>query len=162
MEKREEELFRKYLDGELALEKEREVLHMVADNPEMRSILRLEHRINKLVPGFKDLKADVPIDFSENVMVEIKDKTRADVNAEPSWFSWLQEFAKAIFEPKLVQVRPVNAIATALVVILLFGAPYFLGPQSQEQIVTQTTSSDGAGIASVSDDGEQVWTRFVY
>ena len=36
-----EELLRKYLDGELSPEEERDALHVIADDPELRSLCRI-------------------------------------------------------------------------------------------------------------------------
>jgi len=161
MEKHNEELLRQYIDGDLTPEKEREALHMIADDAEMRSMLRFEQKLNEASSGLRNLSgAEVPVGFSDHVMSAIE----ADVvvDTENDLLTRLRALLGSILEPQSVQLRPVYAMAMVLAVILLVGLPYFGSQQSQQQIAGEPTTSESATVQSVSDDGEQVWTRFVY
>jgi len=161
MEKHNEELLRQYIDGDLTPEKEREALHMIADNAEMRSMLRFEQKLNEASSGLRNLSsAEVPVGFSDHVMSAIETDATADTKID--LLTRLRAFLDSILEPRLVQLRPVYAMAMVLVVVLLVGLPYFGSQQSQQQIADESTTSESATVQSVSDDGEQVWTRFVY
>lgn len=161
MEKHNENLLRKYIDGELTPEEEREALHMIADDAEMRSMLRFEQKLNEASSGLRNLSsAEVPVGFSDHVMSAIEADAVADT--ENNLLTRLRAFLNSILEPRLVQLRPVYAMAMVLAVVLLVGLPYFGSQQSQQQIAGESTTSESATVQSVSDDGEQVWTRFVY
>lgn len=162
MEKHNEELLRKYIDGELAPEEEREALHMIADDAEMRSMLRFEQKLNEASTDLRNLSsAEVPAGFSDHVMAAIEADAVADTKI--GLMARLRAFLDSILEPRQVQLRPVYAMAmVVLAVMLLVGMPYFGSQQSQQQIAGESTTSESATVQSVSDDGEQVWTRFVY
>jgi hypothetical protein len=167
MEKHNEDLLRKYIDGDLTPEEEQEALHMIADDEEMRSMLRFEQMFNHTSSslGFLD-NSEVPSGFSDQVMSIIADETEEEAVTSQSigLVTRIRAFLDTILEPKQVQLRPVYAMAIMLVFIVTIGIPYFGNQQNEQQplAVEQSTTSDGATIQSVSDNGEQVWTRFVY
>lgn len=157
-----EDLLRKYLDGDLTPEEEREALHIIADDEDMRSLLRFEQMFNHTASGLGKLsKSDVPAGFGDQVMSMIEAKEEEETTV--GLLTRLRAFMESIVEPRQVQLRPVYAMALVLVIIMLAGFPYFGQQQAQQQqVAEQSTTSDGATIETVSDSGEQVWTRFVY
>jgi hypothetical protein len=162
MKQQKEELLRKYLDGDLTPEEERDALHIIADDADMRSLLRFEQMFNHTASGLGKLSdSDVPAGFGDQVMSRIERGEGEE--ASIGFTTRVRAFIESILEPKQIQLRPVYAMALMLVIILLVGVPYF-GQQevAQQQIADQSTTSDGATIESVSDSGDEVWTRFIY
>lgn len=152
-----EELLRKYLDGELGPEKEREALHMIADDEEMRSMLRFEQ---KLQLGFRQERDaasfEVPEGFSNRVMSAIH---RLDEKEEEriAMIERLSSIVKGFWRPRQIQLRPVYALCMLLAIGALWVIP------------ANTDFDDGPaseGVQSVQpvaeSTGQQVWTRFVF
>lgn len=160
MDKHNEELLRKYIDGDLSSEEEREALHMIADDAEMRSMLRFEQKLNEASSSFMDLSgSEVPSGFSDHVMSLIEEETASQT--QPDLLTRLREMLQPIFQPQQIQLRPVYAMAMLVAVILLVGIPYY-GFEQKDEMVTEATMSESTSVQSVSDNGEEVWTRFVY
>ena len=61
-----DELLRRYIEGDLSPDEEKEALHIIADDPEMRSMLRFEHKLSDT--SFDELSYEntkVPVGFSD-------------------------------------------------------------------------------------------------
>lgn len=154
MEERKEELLRRYLDGELAAEEEQEALHIIADDEDLRAMLRFEQQIKST--DFSSYT--VPEGFSNNVMaaIDAKEQAAEQVTAFENIGNWIG----SLFEPREFQLRPAFAGAMLLAVIVLAGLPYFANWTAENRVATNNI--DSASVEQVSDGGEQVWTRFVY
>lgn len=155
-----DELFRKYVEGELSAEDERNVLHTLAEDAELRSLLRFELKLNKLFRQDPDLSAfEVPDGFSENVMRDIQNRSvHAGTEQEqkdrllPEWLGWL-------WQPQQVQWRPAYAAVLALLVAIALSLPVYNG---EEQNVTQQQTPMEQSVQTVSETSDAVWLRFVY
>lgn len=154
MEERKEELLRRYLDGELAAEEEQEALHIIADDEDLRAMLRFEQQIKST--DFSSYT--VPEGFSNNVMAAIDAKEQA--TEQVTAFEKIGNWIGSLFEPREFQFRPAFAGAMLLAIIVLAGLPYFANWTAENRVATNNI--DSASVEQVSDGGEQVWTRFVY
>ncbi|MFH5885060.1 hypothetical protein ACG2F4_12175 [Halalkalibaculum sp. DA3122] len=157
MNAQKEELFRNYLDGELPGKKERKILHLIADDEELRSLLRFEIKLRHSFRGGRDPSSfEVPEGFSDRVMKQI---TRSAPVAETSkqaeehstWVEWL-------WRPRPIQWRPAYTMVLLLVLAVLLVVPPYLG---QQQSPDRELAS-GQTVREISASVDQVWTRFVY
>ncbi len=154
MEERKEELLRKYLDGELTAREEQEALHIIADDEDLRAMLRFEQQLK----GADFSSYEVPAGFSDGVMAAIEAKE--SVAEQVHVFEKVREWVQSLFEPREFQLRPAFAGAMLLAVIVLVGLPYYGDRSEGNQVATNNIESPT--VEQVSDDGGQVWTRFVY
>lgn len=156
MNQAKEEILRKYLDGDLSTEKEQEALHMIADDEEMRAMLRFE----QLLSGTDFSSYEVPESFGDSVMQAIETRPESVQVAEPGLIEKVKGWVSALFEPREIRLRPAFAMAMMLLIAVLVGLPYYTDQPVDDQVATNNI--DSPSIEQVSDNGEQVWTRFVY
>lgn len=154
MDNSKEEILRKYLDGDLTGEREQEALHIIADDEELRSMLRFE----QLLTGTDFESYEVPSNFSDQVMQAID--ANESVAEEPGIAELIRDKIAALFEPREFRLRPAFAMAMMLLIAVLVGLPYFGDAPADNQMATNNI--DSPTVEQVSDNGEQVWTRFVY
>lgn len=154
MKENKEELLRKYLDDELTPKEEQKALHVIADDEELRAMLRFEQKLKST--DFSSYS--VPAGFSDGVMsaIEAKESESETVNV----FDRLVEWTQTLFEPRVFQLKPAFAMAMLLAVVVLVGLPYYLDSPTDNRIASNNIES--TTVQQVSDNGEQVWTRFVY
>lgn len=159
MEEYKEELLRKYLDEELTPEEEQETLHIIAEDAGMRSMLRFEQKLKVSSQELSDFSSfEVPPGFGDQVMSAIAEKeySTREANILDQLKSWLQ----SLTEPRLIQLRPVYALCMVLAVILLTGLPFYVNQSSQN--ISAGNGYENTPVETASDNGGQVWTRFVY
>lgn len=119
MNEEQEQLLQRFLDHELSVDEEREALHQIADDPEMRSLLRFDIKVQQSMNfSYDDASSfDVPDDFTDSVMQAI------DVADEPAPEDTQQQDEKnetwlhKLTEPRTLSYRPVYGIAAALVIV---------------------------------------------
>lgn len=153
MNNKNEQLLQRYLDGELSAEEEKEALHLFADDPEMRDLLRLDRQLIQTVnteKGMEPSSFSVPEGFTDSVMQQIaqQKETRENPNR---LFQWIQ----MIWKPQVVELRP----ATVFAVIALMGF-FFLMPSEEPN--REAPQQAGVQLASDTAEEEEVWVRFVY
>ena len=154
-QKTNEELFRRYLDGELSSEQEIRALHMIAENEEMRELLSFERTLFQTFSGEPDPESFmVPANFSDSVMDRIAQK-------QPEVGKVKQEGGVifSLFQPKNIAIRPVYAMAAVL--LLTFGFGYILLNESEQMIFSSAFKTE-ASAQVVSETESEVWIRFVY
>jgi len=156
MDQAKEEILRKYLDGDLSADKEQEALHVIADDEEMRSMLRFE----QLLTGTDFSAYEVPAGFSDSVMQAIETAQEPVQEMQPGFAEQVKDWFSALFEPREIRMRPAFAMAMVLLIAVLVGLPYYTDQPADNQIATN--NMDTPTVEKVSDNGEQVWTRFVY
>lgn len=156
MDQAKEEILRKYLDGDLSAEKEQEALHAIADDEEMRSMLRFE----QLLTGTDFSTYEVPAGFSDSVMQAIETREEPVEQVEPGIAGQVKDWISTLFEPREIRLRPAFAMAMILFIAVLVALPYFADQPEDNQIAA--TNMESPSVEQVSDNGEQVWTRFVY
>lgn len=141
-----EELFRRYLDGELSGDEEKTALHMIAEDEEMRELLQFERTMFQRFGGEPDPDSfTVPDDFSAGVMSMLpqkKEKRGTVLNG--------------FFRPRQVAFRPVYAMAA--LILLAFGFGYVFQMESGQNLKQSAETST----QMVADTGEKIWIRFIY
>ena len=76
-----DEILRKYLDGELSGEEEREALHMIADDPQMRQMLSFERSVKSTFSNTEMYdQPEVPDGFTDRVMHNIEHAEQPEPN----------------------------------------------------------------------------------
>ncbi len=154
-----EELLQKFFDDELSPNEETMVLHMIADDAEMRSMLKFERFLGEsLSKSEPDIQSfSVPDNFSDDVMSYIYQMEKDSVSEESvSYIDLLKQTVLSWFQPR--QFSP--AFVYALPVVLLSGFLFLINPLTDKEPVTGITSE--MEFASAADSEERVWIRFVY
>ncbi|NGP89962.1 hypothetical protein [Fodinibius halophilus] len=157
-------LLRKYLDGDLSDEEEREALHTIADDPDMRSMLRFEKSLSEnLSSGFnRTSDTSVPEGFTDKVMSRINEESE-EVDRIGLWEK-IKEWSEDLWVPRQVQWRPAYSFVFALLVLISFSYP-MLFLQDQQPFVTEntdTTKNIDSSIQQVSSAADEVMLRFMY
>lgn len=167
---RKEELFRKFLDGDLEGEEEREVLHMIADDEEMREMLQFERALYQTAG--KEMEPEsfaVPEGFTDQVMNKIyavesdaagreTEGAGQEILDDPSTGTF-QKILKPLITPRQVKLRPVFALAAVLLLALLMAVPYI---QQQDQEMIVESEFTGPSAERVAEQEQEIWIRFVY
>ena len=147
-----EDLFQLYLEGELNEEQEKRALHMIADDPEMRSMLRFEQTLTQNFNSEPDPDSfSVPENFSSNVMNRIESLDREKEKSATKGLSLLK--------PREVSIRPIYAAVAAILMIFTFG---YLMLNDQEQGEMASFVEEDRSIQQVAEQESEVWIRFVY
>lgn len=155
-----DKLLRQYLDGELSPKEERQALHIIADDDDMRAMLRFEQKLSTEFTSAGSI--DIPDDFTDKVMHRIEQKESAN-EAEPisevirNWFEQL-------LRPQQVIWRPVYGVALVLLVLFSLGYPLFLSELESPEISEQSSSisSVDQSVQQISTGAEEVMLRFIY
>jgi len=154
-----EQLLRRYLDGELGPEEEREALHLFAEDAGLRDMLRFERQLKAQAPGLV-APARVPEGFSDRVMARItaeepvRPKAREEASRRPirEWLRWL-------WQPRPMQLRPAGLLAA---LILLLAIPLITfnkggAPKPDLQQLARSTS-----VQNLKKTEDKVMLRFVF
>ncbi|SHE46998.1 Glycogen recognition site of AMP-activated protein kinase [Fodinibius roseus] len=164
--KNREELFQQYVDGELSPQEEKQALHKIAEDDELRSMLRFEHQLNDTAfVALLQSEADpVPEGFSERVMQEVYGMGESSDSLGVT--GRLQAWYRSLWIPKQIQWRPAYALAIAVILLFSLGYPlYMVQDMGNER---PFASSESAGLndsvrqISSGDGGEEVILRFFY
>lgn len=152
-----EELFRRFLDGELNEEEEQQALHMIADNQEMRDLLRFERTLFQSFNREPDPAAfEVPDQFSEAVMQQLPQiESEKRVSVFDRAHGWMAD----LLEPRQLVLRPVYLMAAILLVAGGLGYG-LLTVQPDEQNFTAVET--GSSTQTVAETESEIWIRFVY
>ncbi|MEL7833224.1 hypothetical protein [Fodinibius sp. Rm-B-1B1-1] len=153
-----EKLLQKYLDGELSGEEEREALHIIAEDPEMRELITFERKMRSVVSNWdEDESVAVPEGFTDQVMhsIEQADESEKSKNRLRSFKKWLQSW----WIPQPITWRPVYGVAMFVVLVFALIVPMYLGMPIEDQ---QESERYGESIQQVSQTEDRVWVRFVY
>lgn len=160
-----DKLLRQYLDGELSPDEEQKALHMIADDPEMRSMLRFEQKLADNVSVDTSLQEEVtvPEGFADRVMHSIEQKEQS--TASESIFKKLKSWYRQLWIPQQVVWRPAYGFVIALLVIVSLGYPLIL---TQREVNMETPSENkqiqnlNNSVQQISAGPEEVMLRFVY
>lgn len=152
------ERLRRFLDGELTPEKERHVLNLIAEDDEMRELLRFNRVMSdSLRNDFNAESFTVPEGFTDNVMSEIAQLEETTVK-EPTWFEVVKKKLEVLFTPREFSFRPATMFAVPALILIVFAGLFEMVPQQ-----TNESSEHAAGTQVVStEESEEVWIRFVY
>lgn len=156
------ELFQRYLEGDLTADEECETLHMIAEDPEMRSMLRFERDLFRTINREMTPDAfEVPEGFSDRVMHEISDR-ESEINRLKSLPERVQRGLKSLFLPKKIQFRPVYAIAALFLITLLF---LFVPPQGGLSDLAEGAegmAQPDRSVQLIAEEEQDVWIRFIF
>lgn len=157
------ELIRKYLDGELDDRQEQQALLQIAVDSELRSLLRFDLRMKQSILRQQMPKEsfDVPDGFSDRVITAIEAKEETDASTMLTLKNRIAGLLGILFEPRVLQWRPVSAIAMAAVLLIAVIWPvYYSGMYTGMQEEQQIPSSQ---IQQTADQHiDRVWMRFIY
>ncbi|MEX2639682.1 MAG: hypothetical protein WD266_03270 [Balneolales bacterium] len=152
---KQEDLLRKFLDGDLDPEQEKQALHMIADDPDMRDMLRFDHGLNRAGRCLDPDSFHVPEGFADQVMSQITAGQPAQ-----SAYNLRDRITVAmnrLLTPLTVEFRPVFAMAAVLVIALTLS---FL--LVRDQSPAMTTMVQEPAVKMVASQEQQVWIRFIY
>ncbi len=153
-----EEILRKYLDGELSGEEEREALHIIAEDPAMREMLSFERSVRSTISETDAYdQPEVPEGFTDQVMYSIEQAEQPEQNI--SLFEEIKSWIKGLWMPREIHLRPVYGVAAAMVLAIFILMPLNFDA-SQE--VSQVNSTPQESVQQVAHSQDQVWVRFVY
>lgn len=159
-----DKLLRKYLDGELGPEEEKEALHQIADDRKMRSMLHFELTLNDYIsPGSPIVEErEVPEGFSDAVMnrIEAKERNNAQENLPEKFKNWLEQ----LWIPRTVQWRPAYAFVLAFIVLISLSYPLEVGQENEraDSGKAEKVESLDQSVQQVSSESSRVLLRFVY
>ncbi|GAA5520816.1 hypothetical protein LQ318_03690 [Aliifodinibius salicampi] len=159
-----EKLFQQYLDGELSAEKEKKVLHEIAEDEELRSMLRFEQQLHDAFLGnsFKVREHTVPEGFSDRVMEQVVQKGEA---SSPGLLERLKAWYRDLWVPREIQWRPVYAFAVAMLILLSLSYPLYMVQnmeRSSETLASEEITNLNDSVQQVASEGDEVMLRFVY
>lgn len=155
-----DELLRKYLDNELSSEEEREALHTIADDENLRDMLRFEHQLKDTFAGNKS--TSVPEGFTEQVMHRLSAEETQEERL--SLFEKFRSWVQYLWMPREISYRPVYAFSVVLLVVATFSYSLFLSnvfDPDQPSIATNNPEI-GESVQQVSSGSEKVMLRFMY
>lgn len=155
-----EEILQKYLDGELSGEKEREALHMIADDPEMREMLSFERSVRSTINKTDAYdQPEVPEGFADRVMYSIEqaEQPEPNISLRQQIKGWLQQ----LWKPKEIHLRPVFGVAATMILMIVILTPFYFDA-SQEVSPPNNNIQESVQQVAHSQGQDQVWVRFVY
>lgn len=147
-------LFRQFLDGELNSEEEKQALHMIAEDSELRDLLRFERTLYQTFSNEPDPESfSVPDGFSDSLMNRIQGEISKKRDDKKS------NILKPIFTPKEFSIKPVYAMAAALLLMVSFGLLFL---NIDEQTETMASGEMDMETQLVSETESEIWMRFIY
>lgn len=179
-----EDIVRRFLDGELSPEEERSALHGIAEDPEARSLLRFDTRLRGALVDGARARGEVPPGFTERVMAAIEAREAAATRrisptdrgsafqAGADGPGGLGRLWEALNRPRTLVWRPAYAaavVALAILVAVVALGPFPLGAGGADDSVASAVDQGPAGgVASLASAGpaqaeaERVLVRFVF
>lgn len=155
-------LISRFLDGELSPEEERAALHLIAENDQLRSMLRFDRFLSE---SFKDTPETgyfaVPENFTDSVMSRIHEM-EDEALAKESWYDSVLHVISGWFEPREYSFRPALVYIIPAVLLIAY-VGFFKGNDPQIAFNSATEYSAEVNYASEGQQNpEEVWIRFVY
>ncbi len=157
-----EEILRSFIDGELSEEEEIRALHQIAEDPDMRDMLRFERSLFFTLQNYQSDSPQVPAHFADSVMDKIEEKrTEEPVESieETPVFERFKKILEEALAPRHVSFRPVWVLASVLIIgYLTFTLP--AGQVMDPGLISQVDETQTHQM--VTQQEEKVWVRFVY
>lgn len=162
-------LVQRFIDGELSDAEATAALHQIADAPEARRLLQLEHRLHAAFD--QTPKPDIPDSFTEDTLAAFEASHPAtDAATDPAEHevpqSSLREQIEAVLDaivqplsPSLRGTVAVIALCAVTFVAGLYSQPF--GPGTTDRSYTEAATEVVADVSQESAT-TQVWARFVY
>ncbi len=167
-----------FLEGDLNDEDERRALHMIADDPEMRALLKFDLQLRQCLSSdilkkqdhppllsHTETSVSIPEGFFDGVMGAIAEHDQTDQpdkrkssSLKESPLSWMITLRNQLWKPRNVAWRPIwsVAIAAALLMIILL-SPYITTTLQQPASPVETPAHQ-----IVETTTDRVMMRFVY
>ena len=157
-------MLQEYLDGDLTPEEEKEALHMIADDPELRSMLRFEQKLSDFfaTESISGSQTAVPKGFTDQVMQSIEQREQQEEK-----FGLLEKiklWSQNLWTPRTVQWRPAYAFVFALILLVSLSYPLYVtqsGDGFETQDIEQAQNMNRS-VQQVSAETGEVMLRFVY
>jgi|GEM_PF-383356 len=183
MSLKKEELLQRYLDDELSGEEEKKALHVIADDPDLRDLLKFDIQLRQeLASGFAapGKAASLPDGFADSVMQAIdrmeeapaasnreqagtaaesaQEETTAGAEHAGAAGSRTRTLGQRLWQPRPIMLRPVwsAGIAAALLILLVLTPVMFLSLQDEVQPAQMPVRQ------IVEERQDRVLMRFVY
>ncbi len=155
-----EEILRKYLDGELSGEEEREALHTIAEDPQMREMLSFERSVRSTVNSTEIYEQpEVPEGFTERVMHSIEQAEAGQPESSTSLTEEVKSWIQSLWKPKQIHLRPVYGAVAAMILVIAIVMPFYFTDNRELPPVNNNMQES---IQQVAQSQSQVWVRFVY
>ncbi len=158
-------LVQRFIEDELTEEEAAAALHRIADTPEARRLLQMEHRVQRTFQ--QTPRPSVPSSFTEDTLAAWEASVSASHElANETKRTPLLDRLQAAIEPllrtPLLRVR--QAVAVLVLCAVTFAAGlYTADPQPTEHTASTTTTTQTAAPVSESTTTDaRVWARFVY
>ncbi|MCC5914280.1 MAG: hypothetical protein JJU46_07890 [Balneolaceae bacterium] len=146
-----ETLFRRFLDGELTDSEEQKVLHLIAEDAELREMLRFERSLLRSYNVSSEAGSfAVPEGFADSVMSEIENEA-GDTEAGSG--------NQASKPAKIHRFRTGQIFAAAAIALISMGLGYTLALTSESEVVEISQDST---TQFISEQEQEIWMRFVY
>lgn len=159
-----EKLFQQYLAGELSPEDEKKVLHEIAEDEELRSMLRFEQQLNEAFLGnpFEVRQQTVPDSFSDRVMEQVEQKAGSNSHG---LLEQVKAWYRDLWVPREMQWRPAYAFGVAMLVLFSLSYPLYMVQNmesSSETFAANEPTNLNDSVQQVASEGDEVMLRFVY
>jgi len=156
-----ENLIRKFIDGELSSDEEADLMRSLADDASFRKMLQLDLLLKQDLKKPEVDSFEVPADFSNNVMQEINVRLAPDAELQKTGiFEKFIHWLRVIFQPRTVSVRLAYGLVVALLLIVFI---FFVPQQKISPDQSGVQQEPPAYISKTADEGSSViWMRFVY
>lgn len=168
MDMEKDEIMRKYLEGDLSADEEQQALHMIADDEEMRAMLRFEQTLSESLSEHP-LRYDesrVPADFTDSVMQAIDAR---EMEERRGFVEKLSAWVRQLWEPRQMLWRPAYAFVVVLLAAVALAYPLMTQRSGEVELSTRNDNSVNEKPARITDSIQQVSTgtsevmlRFVY
>lgn len=171
-----EKLVQQFLDGTIDDSREAEALRIMAEEQDMRELLRLEIDLNRAFRRHTDEAQSfaVPEGFSDQVMEAVEQRESVEQKQEEEVKDGLGKRLKqtvdVILTPRTVQWRPAYGVAAVLLAVALFiglSLQNDTAPPTQKMVQSQNDSpaNTGQAVQVASKTSESLglaWARFFY
>ncbi len=156
-----EKLLRQFLDGDLSDEQEREALHIIADDPEMREMLSFERNIRSIANEMEGREsAQVPEGFTDQVMHKIEQVERQAQSENV--IRKIRKWLKALWVPQTITWRPVYNVGLVALLLIAVSIPIYEIPGAETEQASNMGEAAVQQVSANEQQQEQVWVRFVY
>ena len=159
-----EEWLQRYLDGELSGDEERQALHAIAEDPELRDLLKFDLRLRQDLasesPASVKPERALPAGFADSVMqaIDRKETARSTSTREEKETANIRSIGQRLWQPRPVMLRPVwsAGIAAALLILFVLTPVMFLSLQDEAEPAPMPVRQ------IVEERHDRVLMRFVY
>jgi hypothetical protein len=151
-----------YLNDELDPEAEREMLREIAEDPDLRAMLRFELQLNDALPDWEEQQTTaVPDGFTDRVMMQLPDPAEA---APSLWQQVWDGVADLLWKQRELMWRPAYAV---MVLLLMLTGAWWIG---QQRLATPSGFNSAMTVSEAQRQvqpasaqvNQKVMLRFVY